>query len=40
MSDAILNMYIVAVETGRFTIDFVPNKYKQAVADELGVELN
>ena len=40
MSDAILNMYIVAVDTGRFTIDFVSPIYKQAVADALGIKLN
>ena len=39
MKNAILNMYIVAVETNRFTIDFVPSMYKQEVADALGIEL-
>ena len=39
MNEMILNMYIVAVETNRFTIDFVPRLYKRAVADALGIEL-
>jgi len=40
MNPMILNMYITAVETGRFTIDFVPRLYKREVADTLGIELN
>lgn len=39
MSEIILNMYVVAVESGRFTIGFVPKMYRQAVADILGIEL-
>lgn len=35
MSAAILNMYVIAVETGRFTIDFVPKMYRQSVIDIL-----
>ena len=35
MSEAILNMYIVAVDSGRFTIDFVPKMYMQAVKEVL-----
>lgn len=37
MSQAILLMYVTAVETGRFTIDFVPILYKKAVKEALGI---
>ena len=37
MNQFVLNMYITAVETGRFPIDFVPKMYRQAVADQLGI---
>ena len=40
MSEAILNMYVVAVETGRFTIKFVPQMYRQTVAEILNLELS
>lgn len=39
MNDFLLNMYVVAVETGRFTIDFVPFMYKKKVAEILGIAL-
>lgn len=29
-------MYVVAVESGRMTIDFVPNMYRSKVAEILG----
>ena len=38
MSQAILLMYVTAVESGRFTIDFVPSMYRQAVKDALNIE--
>lgn len=37
MNDFILNMYVVAVQTGRFTIDFVPFLYQSKVAGMLGI---
>ena len=39
MNDYILNMYVVAVQTGRFTIEFVPFLYKNKVAEILGIKL-
>jgi len=30
-------MYIIAVETGRLTIDFIPSLYKMEVARILGI---
>lgn len=39
MNDFILNMYVVAVQTGRFTIDFVPFLYKNKVAEILGIAI-
>lgn len=38
MSQAILLMYVTAVETGRFTIEYVPVLYKSAVKEALGIE--
>lgn len=35
MSDEILLMYVTAVETGRFPIEFVSIMYRQAVKDAL-----
>ncbi len=29
MNEMFLNMYVIAVETGRLTIDFVPFMYKK-----------
>ncbi|GAA0491373.1 hypothetical protein GCM10008986_16850 [Salinibacillus aidingensis] len=40
LNQYLLNMYVTAVDTGRFTIDFVPFMYRQAVADTLGITLN
>ena len=34
------NMYVIAVETGRLTIDFIPSLYKMEVARILGIELD
>lgn len=39
MNDFILNMYIVAVQTGRFTIEFVPFMYQKKVAEILNVKV-
>lgn len=39
MNDFILNMYVVAVQTGRFTIDFVPFIYKNKVAEILEITI-
>ena len=39
MNDFILNMYVTAVQTGRFSIDFVPFLYKNTVAEILGITL-
>lgn len=39
MNDFILNMYITAVQTGRFPIDFVPFLYKNTVAEILDITL-
>jgi len=39
MNDFILNMYVTAVQTGRFPIDFVPFLYKTKVAEILGITL-
>ena len=39
MNDFILNMYVVAVQTGRFPIDFVSFMYKKKVAEILGITL-
>lgn len=38
MSQAILLMYVTAVETGRFTIDFVPTMYRSEVKKAIGTE--
>lgn len=38
MSQSILLMYVTAVETGRFTIEFVPVLYKSEVKRVLGIE--
>jgi hypothetical protein len=40
MNDFILNMYVMAVQTGRFTIDFVSPIYKKKVAEILGIALS
>ena len=40
MNEMFLNMYIIAVETGRLTIDFIPSLYKMEVARILGIELD
>lgn len=39
MNDYILNMYVVAVQSGRFPIDFVSFMYKKKVAEILGIEI-
>lgn len=38
MNEMFLSMYILAVETGRLTIDFVPNMYREKVRELIGVE--
>ena len=37
MNDMFLNMYVIAVETGRLTIDFVPAMYRDKVKEILGL---
>ena len=39
MNDFILYMYAVAVQTGRFPIEFVSFMYKKKVAEILGITL-
>ena len=38
MNEMFLNMYILAVESGRLTIDFIPKMYRAAVAEALAKE--
>lgn len=40
MNEMFLNMYVIAVETGRLTIDFVPMLYRKKVAEILKIELD
>lgn len=37
MNDMFLNMYVIAVKTGRLTIDFVPVMYRAKVKEILGL---
>jgi hypothetical protein len=37
MNEFFLNMYVIAVETGRLTIEFVPNLYRSKVKELLGI---
>ena len=39
MNEMFLNMYVIAVETGRLTINFIPTMYKSEVARILGISL-
>jgi len=39
MNEMFLNMYVIAVETGRLTIDFVPTLYRNEVARILGITI-
>lgn len=39
MNEMFLNMYVIAVETGRLTIDFIPMMYKVTVAEILNIEI-
>jgi len=39
MNEMFLNMYVLAVETGRLTIDFIPRMYKREVAKILEINL-
>ena len=39
MNEMFLNMYVIAVETGRLTINFIPRMYKSEVARILGIEI-
>ena len=38
MNEMFLNMYVIAVETGRLTIGFIPMMYRKEVARILGIE--
>ena len=38
MNELILHMYLVAVESGRLSISFVPQMYRQRVKDLLDIE--
>lgn len=38
MNEIFLNMYIIAVETGRLTIEFVPTLYRDEVKKVLSLE--
>lgn len=38
MNPMLLNLYVQAVETGRFTLEFVPFMYRSEVARILGIE--
>ena len=37
MNEMFLNMYVIAVETGRLTIGFVPVMYREKVKEILGL---
>ena len=37
MNEMFLNMYVIAVETGRLTLDFVPVMYRSEVKRILGL---
>lgn len=37
MNEFILNMYVLAVQSGRFTIEFVPPLYREEVREILGL---
>ena len=39
MNEMILHMYVVAVDSGRLTIEFVPRLYRSEVAEILKIEL-
>lgn len=39
MNEMFLNMYVIAVESGRLTINFIPTMYKASVAEILGLDL-
>ena len=39
MNEMFLNMYVIAVETGRLTIQFIPTMYRTKVAEILNIEL-
>ena len=38
MNEMFLNMYVIAVESGRLTINFIPMMYRTEVARILGIE--
>ena len=40
MNEMFLNMYVLAVETGRLTIDFIPRLYRRKVAEILEIPLD
>lgn len=37
MNEFFLNMYVIAVESGRLTIDFVPSLYRDKVKEMLEI---
>lgn len=37
MNEFFLNMYVIAVETGRLTVNFVPSLYQDKVKELLGI---
>ena len=39
MNEMFLNMYVIAVETGRLTIKFIPMMYRAEVAKILDIPL-
>ena len=39
MNEMFLNMYVIAVETGRLAIQFIPTMYRAKVAEILNIEL-
>ena len=39
MNEMFLNMYVIAVETGRLTINFIPRMYRAEVARILEIEI-
>ncbi len=38
MNEMLLNMYVVAVESGRLSIDFVPRMYRAKVKEILEID--
>ncbi len=38
MNEIYMNMYRVAVTSGRLPIEFIPEPYRSALKEELGIE--